>query len=204
MSPAAHSEQTAPSERGCRCLLLRWWCHCKFSASVADCGAILNGSVFPECLWLIWHFSLKPSQCLCSRQLCRPPALSLYPSLRCSNSRLTLFKHRSSRSFFFFLIPFTDILCHHFLISLNIHQVSLNQREPLSPPCTKRMHSASRAGSEISDNSCHTASFCRSSHLCTTFCGCAAWFGCCLFPVDWIWNVIRSDSEAGATGLWIV
>lgn len=33
---------------------------------------------------------------------------------------------------FFLLIPFTDILCHRFLASLNIHQVTFNQREPLS------------------------------------------------------------------------
>lgn len=133
MSLPTRSEQTAPSERRCRCLLLRWWCHCKFSASVADCGAILNRSVFPECLWLIWHFSLNPSRCLSSLQLYLSPSLSLYPSFHCSNSRLPLFKYLSSP--FFSLILFTDISRHHFLISLNIHQVSFNQHELLSLLC---------------------------------------------------------------------
>lgn len=93
---AAHSEQTASSQRGCRCLLLWQWCHCKFSASMADCGDILNMSIFPECLWLIWHFSLNPSPCLCSLQL-SPPSLSPFPSpsissltFHCSNSRLAI------------------------------------------------------------------------------------------------------------------
>lgn len=36
MSLAAHSEQTASSQRGCRCLLLWRRCHCKFSTSMAD------------------------------------------------------------------------------------------------------------------------------------------------------------------------
>lgn len=128
MSLAVHSGQTAPSKCGCRCLLLRWWCHCKFSASMADCGAILNRSIFPECLWLIWHFSLNPSLCLL-----QPAALSfslhlsihLSLSFHCCNSRLPLLKHLSS---LFTPCSFrSQTLCLTISSPLNIHQVNFNQ-----------------------------------------------------------------------------
>lgn len=60
MSRAASLERTDPSERCCRCLLLWRARRCRSAASVAACGAILNRSVFPECLWLIWHFCVNP------------------------------------------------------------------------------------------------------------------------------------------------
>lgn len=93
---------------------------------MADRGAILNRGVFPECLWLIWHFSLNPSRCLlCSLQLYLSIHLSL--AFHCSNSRLPLFKHlsthptppSSSSSFFLLLLarhfvsPFPRFLFKH-------------------------------------------------------------------------------------------
>lgn len=58
-------------------------------------GAILR-SAFPECLWLIWHFSLNPSPHFCTLQLCLS-SLYLYPSFfHRSNSGLPLLKYLSS------------------------------------------------------------------------------------------------------------
>lgn len=159
MSLPTRSEQTAPSERRCRCLLLRWWCHCKFSASVADCGAILNRSVFPECLWLIWHFSLNPSRCLSSLQLYLSPSLSLYPSFHCSYSRLPLFKYLSSPFFFthsvhrHFVSPFPHLFKH----SSGEFQSTWALISPLR---CKWMHSIPSTGSKITVEDCQSVSFC--------------------------------------------
>lgn len=112
------------------------------------------------------------------------PSLSVSPSIFSgspppSNSRLPLFKH-TSRAPFFLLIPFTDILCHRFLASLNIHQVTFNQREPLSLLST--VHSGVRVKNHRQPESLcpRDAETVRPAPV---FCRGTAWSRC-LFPVD--------------------
>lgn len=131
-------------------------------------------------------FQSEPSPRLSSLQLYLSPFISpsifLSPAFSRSNSRLPLFKHLFPPphppfffSFYLLLIPFTDILCHHFLISLNIHQVNFNQHELLFLPCNiKWMHCIS---SKISVNDFYI-------HPCTRLRGCTACYCCCLFLVD--------------------
>lgn len=164
---------------------------------MADRGAILNRGVFPECLWLIWHFSLNPSRCLlCSPQLYLSIHLSL--AFHCSNSRLPLFKHLSthptppSSSSSFFLL----LLARHFVSPFPRFLFKHSSGEFQSTYAVKRKSVRASTGWK---NQCQSITPCTSLLCgCTASCCC-----CCLFPVDWILNVIRSDSEARAMGLWI-
>lgn len=126
---------------------------------MADCGAILNRSVFPECLWLIWHFSLNPSRRLCS--------LQLYLSLSAARSIFrwlfsVLIQGSHSLNIYhpaFLLILRTDVLCHHCPVSLNIPQVSFNQCELLSLLCAVNECIAFQAQGQKSLSVCVTPSF---------------------------------------------
>lgn len=121
-----HSGQTPLSERGCRCLLLRGRRHCKCPASLA---AILNSSVFPEGLWLIWHFPLNPSRRVSSPAALSFPILSLHPSYW-SFAHISLFKFKVSDSWlgllFFVFSPFPhiDLGFLAFLSTWSIHLCS--------------------------------------------------------------------------------
>lgn len=118
---------------------------------MADCGAILNTSVFPECLWLIWHFSLNPSRCLCSLQLFRSPSqLCFHLSLafQQSNSRLPLFKHLPS--------PFSYSFCAQVSQFFHLFKHSCGFR---LLRC-KWMYNIPSTASEVTLTACLSNSFC--------------------------------------------
>lgn len=97
-------------------LVIMVMCHCKFSASMTDCGAILNSSAFPECLWLIWHFCLNPKSLDLQPAVFLPLCVSLHHlslAFHCSHSRLPLFKHPPSP------FPITQHAQRHFVSLLS-------------------------------------------------------------------------------------
>lgn len=154
---------------------------------MADCGAILNRSVFPECLWLIWHFSLNPSRRLCSLQLYLSLSVALsifrwlFSVLIQGSHSLNIYHH------VFLLILLTDVLCHHCPVSLNIPQVSFNQCELLSLLCAVNECTAFQAQGQKSLSVSVTPSFlssdCRTSQPCTIFCKCTSWSGAVCFQL---------------------
>lgn len=82
------------------------------------------------------------------------------------------------------LLAFTDILCH-WCLSLGINLASFNQYELLS---TVNLCMGARSGQK------NTVGDSFRGHQCECH-SVTVWSYCCLFPVDYVWNIIRGDLE---------